>query len=314
MVMPGSRRWHEQQQQQEQAMNTPQEFPNPPFPTGPPAGSPPSGPYGAPAAGPPTNPFGSPSTTPSWMPQDPPTQPSNRGRNVALGLMALVAIGGAAAVAFLVTGGDDDSSSVAPESSVTLAIVPPSVESVPTVTVPVITVPQADAPTTEPATVAPATTVAVVEATNLFTGAQAADVIAEIGVARGAAPLRILQAIVYPGYAFAQVQDPSIPANVDEYQWRDTLGSPAPVTLTGDGDLEANLFSDTEVNWAAIPALVEAALAQIPIEGAEVTHVIVQRNLPFTDTVQIRVFVNGTRGSGYLDADAQGNVLAVNQG
>lgn len=47
---------------------------------------------------------------------------------------------------------------------------------------------------------------------------------------------------------------------------------------------------------------------------AEVTHIIVHRNLPFTDTIQIRVFVNGTRSSGYLDADAQGNVLAVNQG
>ena len=44
------------------------------------------------------------------------------------------------------------------------------------------------------------------------------------------------------------------------------------------------------------------------------THISIQRNLPFTDTVQIRVFVNGTRGSGYLDADAQGNVIAVNTG
>jgi len=248
------------------------------------------------------------------MPQDPATPPSNRGRNVALGVMALVAIGGAAAVVVLVSGGDD-SSSVAPASTVTIATAPPSLDSVVTVTVPTITEPPAEAPTTVPAVVVPATTVAViVEAPNLFTGTQAAAVITEIGAARGAAPLRLLQAIIYPGYAFAQVQDPSIPANVDEYQWRDTLGSPAPVTLTGDGDLEANLFSDTEVNWAAIPALVATALAQIPIEGAEVTHVIVQRNLPFTDTVQIRVFVTGTRGSGYLDADAQGNVIAVNQG
>ncbi|HRE01312.1 MAG TPA: hypothetical protein PLV68_08420, partial [Ilumatobacteraceae bacterium] len=72
-----------------------------------------------------------------------------------------------------------------------------------------------------------------------------------------------------------------------------------------------NLFSDNEVNWAAIPGLREAALAQIPIEGAEVTHVIVQRNLPFTDQVVIRVYVNGTRSSGYLEADAQGNVTKV---
>ncbi len=291
-------------------MNTPQGFQNPFFPPGPPAGPPPSGPYGAPAVGPPTAGFGAPSPTPSWMPQDEPTSPSNRGRNIALGVMALLAVGGAATVAFLVRGGDD-TASVGPASTITIATAPPSLESVPVV--PVITEPPAEAPTTVAETVAPATTVAVA-ATNLFSGTQAADVVAQIGVARGAAPLRILQAIIYPGYAFAQVQDPSIPANVDEYQWRDTLDSPAPVTLTGDGDLEANLFSDTDVNWAAIPALVEAALAQIPIEGAEVTHVIVQRDLPFSDAVQIRVFVTGTRGSGYLDADAQGNVLSVNQG
>jgi len=293
-------------------MNTPQDFPNPPFPTGPPSGLPPARPFGAPAVGPPTSPFGTPSPTPSWMPQDPPTPPGNRGRNAALGVMALVALGGAAAVAFLVSS-DDDAKSVEPASSVTVAALPITVETVPPPTLVVITELPTIAPVTVPVSVAPATTVPV-EATNLFIGSQAADVIAEIGAARGAAPLRILQAIIYPGYAFAQVQDPSIPVNIDEYQWRDTLGSPAPVTLTGDGDLEANLFSDTEVNWAAIPTLVATALAQIPIEGAEVTHIFVQRNLPFTDTIQIRVFVTGTRGSGYLDADAQGNVLAVNQG
>ena len=294
-------------------MNTPPGFPNPSFPAGPPAGPPPGSPYGAPVSGPPASPFGTPTPTPRWMPQDPPPSPDNRGRNIALGLMALIAVGGAAAVAFLVTS-DDDPASVQPATTAAVATIPATVESVPSSTLVVLTELPTIAPVSVPVTV-PVTTVPTVpvEATNLFTGTQAADVIAEIGVARGAAPLRILQAIIYPGYAFAQVQDPSIPVNVDEYQWRDTLGSPSPVTLTGDGDLEANLFSDTEVNWAAIPTLVEAALAQIPIEGAEVTHVIVERNLPFTDTVQIRVFVNGTRGSGYLDADAQGNILAVNQ-
>ncbi len=297
-------------------MNTPPGFPNPSFPPGPPTGQPPSGQFGMPAAGPPPGVFGTPSPTPSWMPQDQPS-PKNGGRNVALAVMAVIALGGAGVVAYLVTSSNDDARSVAPATTFTVPTLPP-LDSLPVI--PVITLPPTEEPTTVPATVvvvettaAPETTVPVA-ATNLFTGTQAADVIAQVGVARGAAPLRILQAIIYPGYAFAQVQDPSIPVNVDEYQWRDTLSSPAPVTLTGDGDLEANLFSDTDVNWAAIPALVDAALAQIPIEGAEVTHVIVQRNLPFTDTVQIRVFVNGTRSSGYLDADAQGNILAVNQG
>ena len=301
-------------------MTMPPEFPNPSFPSGSPADGPAGSPFGAPTGAPPN--FGTAAPTPSWMPQDEPTPPSNRGRNVALGVMALIALGGAAAVAFLVTSGGGDEKSVQPGTTVNVATIPAvpldTVPTLPSVTVPVITAPTnttspVEAPPTVATTPAPATTLPVVEEINLFTGTQAADVIAEIGVARAAAPLRILEAIIYPGYAFAQVQDPAIPANVDEFQWRGTLSAPAPVRLTGDGELEPNLFSDTEVNWAAIPALVEAALAQIPIEGAEVTHVIVHRNLPFTDTIQMRVFVNGTRGSGYLDADAQGNVLAVSQ-
>ena len=274
-------------------MNTPQGFPTPPFPQGPPGRGPQSTPLGAPAS------------RPSWMPQDQP--PNKSGRNTALAVLALVVVIGAAAVVFLFTRDDDEASVDSPSPATqqqvdeVLATVP-----TPTVTVPPVTVTSAVVdPLPPPTALAPA---------NLFTGTRAAEVIAEIGVARGAAPLRILHALIYPEYAFAQVQDPSIPANVDEYQWRGDLSGPAPVTLTGDGDLEANLFSDTEVNWAVIPTLVETALAQIPIEGAEVSHISVQRNLPFSDAVQIRVFVNGTRTSGYLDADAQGTVINVSQG
>ncbi|HRE01311.1 MAG TPA: hypothetical protein PLV68_08415, partial [Ilumatobacteraceae bacterium] len=71
----------------------------------------------------------------------------------------------------------------------------------------------------------------------LFSGTQAGDVIAQVAAARGASPLRLLQAVIYPTYAFAQVQDPGIPANVDEYSWRDgNLSAPAPVRLTGSGE------------------------------------------------------------------------------
>lgn len=295
-----------------------QPLPSPSFPPAQPPIGPPQGAFGSPQGA-----FGQvpPSPTPSWMPQPEPEHGTSKAAYAAVAAVALIAAG---VVAFMVTRSDDKS--VEPAQT---TVVLPSI-TIPTITIPTITIPEITIPTipgvTIPAVTVPAVTVPAetvppvppttvpVAPTNLFTGTQAADVIAQIAAARGAAPLRILQALIYPEYAFAQVQDPSIPVNVDEYSWRGTLGTPAPVTLMGDGDLEANLFSDTEVNWAAIPVLVDTALAQIAIEGAEVTHISIQRNLPFTDTVQIRVFVNGTRGSGYLDADAQGNVIAVNTG
>ncbi|MGB8861877.1 MAG: hypothetical protein WCC60_21655, partial [Ilumatobacteraceae bacterium] len=260
--------------------------------------------------------FGSPGQ-PSWMPQTPDPKPSSsKTAYILLACVAAIAIG---VIGFLVT--RDDPKTVQPAA--TLPTIPPFTIpditfpeiTIPTITIPTITVPELPTvPSVVVETTVPATTTTVAVApTNLFTGTQAADVVAQIATARGAAPLRILSANLYVEYAFLQVQDPNIPVNVDEYQWRGTVGSPAPVTLTGDGDLESNLFSDTEVNWAAIPGLVEAALAQIPIEGANVSHVSISRNLPFSPDIQIRVFVDGTRGSGYLDADAQGNVLAVNQ-
>jgi hypothetical protein len=146
---------------------------------------------------------------------------------------------------------------------------------------------------------------------NLFTGTQAADVVAQFAAARGASPLRILSMGIYPDFAVAEVQDPNIPANVDEYKWRGAVESPTPVRLSGLEDVDTSLFSDTDVNWAVIPGLVEVALAQIPIEGAEVTHIIVTRNIPFSDDVRIRVYVNGTRSSGSVSADVQGNVIEV---
>jgi hypothetical protein len=152
---------------------------------------------------------------------------------------------------------------------------------------------------------------------NFFADRQAADGVAAIASETGASPLRILEVNLYPTYVIADVQDPNATTNVVEYMLRDNrVGDPAPVTLTGDGDLETNLFSDTDVNWAAIPTLVGSALENIDKDGS-VTHVHVARNLPFSSDIQIRVFVDAGSGGGaggYVDADAQGKIVSVNPG
>ena len=206
--------------------------------------------------------------------------------------------------------------------TVPTAVTVPAAVTVPTpVTVPAaVTVPANQTGTTiaVPVSTLPVTTLAVPPTTpadaNFFAGTGITDGVAKIATARSASPLRILEANLYTTYLIADVQDPGTPANVDEFILRNgTVGPSAPVDITGGGDLESNLFSDSDVNWNAIPGLVGAALTQIPIEGAKVTHVHVARNLPFSPDIQIRVFVDGTRGSGYLDADAQGNITKVTQ-
>jgi hypothetical protein len=258
-----------------------------------------------------------------------PTPPKGSGGRTGLIIAVSVAVIGLSIAGWLITRDTEDKVArtldtlnvTVPSFNDVLATTPTipaiTIPTIPAVTVPGTVVDQTVVPTIAPETTVPApetTLPAPPPAINLFDGTQANDVIAAIAAARAASPLRILEANLYPTYAFAQVQDPNTPVNVDEFDWRDgNVAPPAPVQLTGDGDLESNLFSDSDVNWNAIPGLVGAALAQIPIEGAQVTHVHIARNLPFSADVQIRVFVDGTRNSGYLDADAQGNIIAVNQ-
>ena len=252
------------------------------------------------------------------------------GGRTALILIGILAVTGLSTAAWLITRNDaqnqvedaqdqvDDILATIPEITIPEITIPVVTLPEGLDTVPVVTLPPA-AETTAPVETVPVETApvetappVVVPEVNLFTGTQAGDMVAAIAAARGASPLRILTIAIYPTYSFAQVQDPTIPANVDEFPWRDgSVGASSPVQLIGEGDLEANLFSDTEINWAAIPGLIEASAAALAIEGGEVTHVIVERNLPFSADVVIRVYVNGPRNSGFVEADAQGNITAV---
>jgi hypothetical protein len=131
-----------------------------------------------------------------------------------------------------------------------------------------------------------------------FVGAAATAFQTELG------DFKALQMTIHPDQprATVQVQDPAKPTNVDEYEFTGSkVGTPSPVTLTGDGDLEANLFLASTIAWDKIPALMEQAVAEIgPLEGSSgVTHLILQKNLPFDEDTVINIYVDGgTRSSG----------------
>lgn len=130
----------------------------------------------------------------------------------------------------------------------------------------------------------------------------------------GASPARLLTLTIYPDYAFAEAQDPANALHVDRYPFRDgVVGAREPVTLVGDGDLEANLFSTTDVDWTFLERAIAEAPSQAPsVEEGAVSHVIVSRSV-FTDdlAVTVRVYVTGPRGSGYVEYTATGELIRV---
>jgi hypothetical protein len=123
--------------------------------------------------------------------------------------------------------------------------------------------------------------------------------------------VKVLDMSIYENNVKIQVQDPKKTENVDSYDYKnETISAPAPVRLYGGGNLEQNLFNLKEVNLAKIPALVDEAREKSQeLEGAKVTHVVVKKDLPFSNKVKIRVYLSGTRKSAWLVADASGKVL-----
>ena len=258
-----------------------------------------------PSAGVPFAPTGPP-PPPGWQPTDPSGDGGGRRSIVFVALLLGVAAVAAVGVYLLLRSSSDDSATDLDTVPATADIDPGSTEPVTVVTT---AAPASTATSVAPTSEAPTTVPAPVD---LFTGDQIQPIIDEVAVAVGADPFQTWQVVVYPEYMFVQAQDPAIPANIDEYQWRGTLSEPTPVRLTGTEDFDAGLYPSDEVDWSAIPALVEQAVATLGIEEGAATHVIVQRPLPFSPDTRMRVFVTGPRGDGYVDADASGTIYSVN--
>lgn len=160
---------------------------------------------------------------------------------------------------------------------------------------PTITIKQGDTTTTVKSS--PTTTKKVLGPE--FVTAAGAAFQAELG------DFKALEITIHPDQprAVAQAQDPAKPANIDAYEFTGgNVGSPSPVTLTGDtSDLEANLFLASSIAWDQIPAMMEQAVVEIgELEGSTgVTHLIIQKNLPFDEDTVINIYVDGgTRSQG----------------
>lgn len=307
-------------------------------PTGAPAGFPPSGfPRSgfAPAAGPPGGPYFNPAS--GYTPP-----PPKRGGSLFTILVFLIPLLGLGAGAFIYFSSKNDADDARKQVQEALdGVTIPDITlpggtdiSLPTITLPdnvtPVTVAGVDttvaqatptlpdtlppetvaAQTVPPETVPPAT---VAPVTNLWTADGSAQVITALETTISGDPSRFLTINIYDTYAVADAQDANAADHVDEYPFRDgVVGESSPVQLVGDGDLEASLFSISDLDMSQIPRLVTEAPGLTKVEEPVVVYVRIERS-SFIEgfPVTFKIYVNGPRSSGYVEYDAAGTLIKV---
>jgi hypothetical protein len=121
--------------------------------------------------------------------------------------------------------------------------------------------------------------------------------------------VKITEMTIYPEYAFLTVQNPKKETELDRYQYRNGLvGSPEPVLLSGakKKELPKRVFGFDDVDFTVIPKIAKDALVALEVESGKVSHIMLDKALPFSKDVLWRVYASGPRGGGYVQYSLQG--------
>jgi hypothetical protein len=129
--------------------------------------------------------------------------------------------------------------------------------------------------------------------------------------AKAGPAISALRLEVHPAEIVLQARDPRQPKQVVQYRYRNgKVDPPLPIELRGGAGLEDNLFPLDSVSLNKIPELARLAVQRVDAHDGQVSYVLVRRDLPDSDEVEFRVYVNSPRKSGHLDADHNGKPLA----
>lgn len=169
-------------------------------------------------------------------------------------------------------------------------------------------------PSQQSTTVPTDATATTAAADDLFHGdlpAAYADLLAAAGN-----PAQIIELGVYDTYAFLAYRDPANPGNIDRRTWRDgQVGEAEANTIEdrADAETEPSLFGPAEIDTGLIAQLVGDAPTHFDLPTA-VSHVLVDRFLPFDERVLIRVYAtptDGRSGGGYVSYDTTGTLVRI---
>jgi hypothetical protein len=129
-------------------------------------------------------------------------------------------------------------------------------------------------------------------------------------------PIQAKQLVIYQYYASLEAQNPKNPEHVDSYKlWANKVERPEPVRLGSDKKALAQiLFSLDSVDFTIVPRLIKQSLAELKIEEGKVTHVYLERDSINGKRDPIwRIYVNGSRDSGFIEFSVTGEKRRVAQ-
>ncbi len=118
-------------------------------------------------------------------------------------------------------------------------------------------------------------------------------------------------------------QDPNNPRNLDVYKYAaGFVVGPTPVQVTASqhGNLEQTTFPFDEINFAAVPTIVQELVSKAGIEGGRVTKMTFERGFAQTAAGQGNygnarwlIEIEGTRESATARFDPQGKMLGISK-
>jgi hypothetical protein len=129
-------------------------------------------------------------------------------------------------------------------------------------------------------------------------------------------PIMAKELVIYQYYATLEAQNPKNPDHVDSYKlWANKVERPEPVRLGSDKkQLGQLLISLDTVDFTLVSKLIKQALAELKIEEGKVTHVYLERDSFNAKRDPIwRVYVNGSRDSGFVEFSVTGEKRRVAQ-
>lgn len=135
-------------------------------------------------------------------------------------------------------------------------------------------------------------------------------------LAAAGGPAQLLDVEIHDTYAFVAYRDLADPSVINQRQWRNGEVGDAEVNLIDDrvdARTEPDLWTPPELDATLVAQLVADAPLHYDVP-TEVTHVIVDRFLPFDERVLIRVYAvptDGRSGGGYVSYDTAGALVTV---
>jgi hypothetical protein len=129
-------------------------------------------------------------------------------------------------------------------------------------------------------------------------------------------PDRLIEVTLYPSYLFVAYVDPRQPDRIDRRMWREGAVGDAdrnPIDDHVDASTTPKLFGVADLQLDRIPALIADAPSHYD-EPVTVTHVIVDRFLPFDSRVLVRVYASppgNPAGGGYVTYTTDGTFVKV---